>query len=40
MPATVVASDHDDRLGRMDDLVVALPAPYGVRADVATPART
>jgi uncharacterized protein DUF3592 len=37
VPATVVAADHDSRLGRMDDLVVALPAPYDVRAEVATP---
>lgn len=37
VPATVVAADHDSRLGRMDDLVVALPAPYDVRTEVATP---
>jgi len=37
VPATVVAADHDSRLGRMDDLVVALPAPYDVRTQVATP---
>lgn len=35
--ATVVAVDHDDRLGRMDDLVVALPPPYGGRAELVTP---
>jgi len=37
VPATVVAADHDDRLGRLDDLILALPAPYDVRAEVATP---
>jgi hypothetical protein len=37
VPARVVAVDHHTRLGRMDDLVVDLPAPYAARAELATP---
>lgn len=35
--ATVIAVDHDYRLGRTDDVVVELPPPYSARAELVTP---
>ena len=35
--ATVVAVEHRYKLGRMDDVVVALPPPHGGQAELATP---
>jgi hypothetical protein len=35
--ATVVAVEHRYKLGRMDDVVVALPPPHGGRSELATP---
>jgi hypothetical protein len=37
VPATVVAVEHRYKLGRMDDVVVALPSPWGGRAELTTP---
>jgi len=35
--ATVVAVEHRYKLGRMDDVVVALPPPHGGQAELTTP---